>query len=441
MKKQILASLLVATALFAGCDDYNDRLDGFVVDNAITDVAQFEGEFTGNYPSEGYFKDKASLQTALNTMLKAKFPYCDKGSSAKVSVNYGDIAKDYEDVKADVEYELTNEDYDAMGTEAGQPGKYNNFDANMDVDAYLKAFCATKYGDLAVGKIVNITYKFYASGATSALVKTYQKVSGGWNEYSSFTPDKKYTLTDDDYDAMGTASGTPGKYNNFDSNMDVDFYLTTFLKQTFPYTKTGSTCEVTYKYYANKVTTDKTALYKYDGNAWAAYDPFAEILTVSTKIAEMTYDGAAWTIVRLLGGTKVIKFAEADYQALVDWVTANKPAFLSTTNAAQEEYYFGASSKYSNINNNYSTWQKYYNVDGYLTGKTDAEIQTIMDEHIEYGIAEILLPSWISKTDSGISYVVVYNVYAGRGKGDYAMSFMYNEETGKYEKTAGPVAR
>lgn len=440
MNKKVIFSLFAMMLLWASCDYNEDNFPGFD-DNPVTDVVQFEGEFTGDYPSEGYFTDKAALQTALNSMLKTQLPYCDKGSSAKVEVLFGDITKDYDVVVADEEYTLTDADYDAMGTESGQPGKYNNFDSKMDVDAYLTEFCEGKYTNLATGKIVNITYKFYASGATTELVKSYKKTNSGWEAFSSFTPDKKYTLTDEDYDAMGTASGEPGRYNNFDSNMDVNFYMGIFLKGKFAYAAKGTTCEVTYKYYSNKTTTDEKAVYKYDGSYWSAYDPFAEILTVSTKIAELNYDGAAWQLMRLLGGTKTITFAEADYQALVDWVAANKPAFLSTQNASQEEYYFGASSAYGNINNNYNTWKKYYNVDGYLDNKTDEEVQEIMDERIAYGIAEVLLPSWISNVDSGTSYVVVYNVYGGRGKGNYAMSFMYNEETGKFEKTAGPVAQ
>ncbi|TWJ16474.1 hypothetical protein JN06_01228 [Bacteroides zoogleoformans] len=439
MKKYFWASMFAAIAVLMGCDYNKDNFEGYD-DIKITDVAQYEGEFTGNYPGEGYFTDKAALQKALNAMLKAKFPYCDKGSSAKVSVKCGDITKDFEELKADVEYTLTDADYIAMGTEKGQPGKYKNFDASMDVDKYLKNFCTSKYADLATGKIVAISYVFYA-GSKSTQVKVYQKTATGWTEYSSFTPDKKYTLTDEDYVSMGTEKGQPGKYKNFDANMDIDFYLPIFLKKAFPYTKSGATCEISYKFYANKTTTVKTALYKFDGNAWTAYNPFAEVLTVSTKIAEMTYDGAAWSIVRLLGGTKVITMVEADYKALVTWVTANKPAFLSTQNATQEEYYFGSSSKYSNINNKYNTWKNYYNVDGYLTGKSDEEIQTIMDERIAQGLADILLPSWIDTPDPGISYVAVYKVYGGRGDGLYGMSFMYNEETKKFEKTAGPVKR
>ena len=38
-----------------------------------------------------------------------------------------------------------------------------------------------------------------------------------------------------------------------------------------------------------------------------------------------------------------------------------------------------------------------------------------------------------SDPDPDMSYEITYNVYAGRGKGDYAMSFYYNAEEDKYE--------
>jgi len=70
-------------------------------------------------------------------------------------------------------------------------------------------------------------------------------------------------------------------------------------------------------------------------------------------------------------------------------VKENKPAFMSDQKD-NEEYYFGASAGYNNINNNYSTWSKYYNVDGYLTGLDNDAIQAIMDQRIAEGISGTL---------------------------------------------------
>ena len=437
MNKKMIFSLFAMLLLLVGCD-YNDKyFDGYD-DNPVTETVRYEGDFTGKYPSEGYFADKDALQAAVSSMLSEMYPYCDKGS-AKVNVLFGDITKGFQ--KADVSYTLTNEDYDAMGEGDGQPGKYNNFDSKMDVDVYLKAFCAEKYADLTVGKTVCITYKYF-SGSVSNLTKTYEKTASGWNEIelSAFVADSDYTLVADDYDSMGTASGQPGRYDNFDSNMDVDFYLGVFLKQKFPYTKTESTCAVTYQYYSSGGTAPRISLYKFDGTNWTAYDPYEDIVEVSTKVAEMAYNGTTWTLSRLVGGTMKITFEKSDYEALLDWVFANKPEYKSTK-YDNEEFYFGVSTYYPNVNNVYSTWKNTYNINDEYTGKTDAELQAIMDERLAWGIAEIVLPRRITTPDTGLSYAVTYTVYGGRGSGNYAMSFMYNGGTGKYENVSEPVAQ
>lgn len=118
----MIFSLFAMLLLLVGCD-YNDKyFDGYD-DNPVTETVRYEGDFTGKYPSEGYFADKDALQAAVSSMLSEMYPYCDKGS-AKVNVLFGDITKGFQ--KADVSYTLTNEDYDAMGEGDGQPGKYNN---------------------------------------------------------------------------------------------------------------------------------------------------------------------------------------------------------------------------------------------------------------------------------------------------------------------------
>ena len=328
--------MFATVLLLAGCDYNEDNFPGFD-DNPVKEVVVYEGDYTGKYPTEGYFTDKGKLQTAIAGVLAEMYPYCDKGSTAKINVLFGDITEGFK--SADVSYTLTNDDYDSMGEDQGQPGKYNNFDSNMDVDSYLKSFCTAKYANLAEGKTVSITYKYY-SGGVSNQTKTYKKTAAGWDEIELevFMPDSSYTLQDEDYDSMGTESGQPGKYNNFDSNMDVDFYLPIFLKQKFPYTESGMTCGVTYKYYANKQTTDKTAIYKYDGAAWSPFDPYADVCEVSTKVAEMLYDGSAWTLTRLLGGSMNVAFTQEDYEVLLDWSLKNKPEYKSTKYDTEEYY-------------------------------------------------------------------------------------------------------
>ncbi len=420
----------------AGCD-YNDKyFDGY--DNiAITDVVQYEGVYTGDYPEEGYFTDKGTLEAKISNMLKDTFLYNDKGSTAKVAVLFGDITPGF--TTSDISYTLVAADYDSMGEESGQPGKYDNFDDTMDIDGYLIEFITKKYADQDLGKVVSVTYNMY-KGSAPTETRNYKKEVNGWHktELNTFTADISYKLDSADYRSMGTASGEPGKYYNFDSNMDIDMYLTTFLKVKYTYMTAGKTALVSYLYYSGSAST-QSRYYKYDGVNWLRIDPYAETVEVTTKFAEMEYNGTLWVLKRLLGGSKKYTFVVADYGKLVDWVKVNKPAYMST-NKDNEEFYFGSSAGYSNINNQYTTWKNYYNVNGEYDGKSNDQLQVIMDERIAWGIAHIILPSIIDTPDTGLSYEVIYNVYAGRGAGNYMQAFMYNEEKSEYEVvSATPV--
>jgi len=175
MKINKIFSLLVAVLLFTGCD-YNEKYFEGYDDITVSDVAKYEGAYTGTYPTEGYFTDKTKLETSVNTMLKGIYKYCDKGAAAKVSVLYGDITAGAEKGRMPNEsYVLAAADYDAMGTDKGFPGKYDNFDATMKVDSFLTAFCTTKYATSQVGTLIRVVYAYYASSITATKFKFLRK--------------------------------------------------------------------------------------------------------------------------------------------------------------------------------------------------------------------------------------------------------------------------
>ena len=161
--------------------------------------------------------------------------------------------------------------------------------------------------------------------------------------------------------------------------------------------------------------------------------PRASITTVSDMITVLKYENSSWRLTNLISGVERYTMGNAEYTLLTDWVNENKPEFMSTQ-GKYEEYYFGSSPQYNNINNRYSTWVNYYNVDGYLDGLSDAEIQTIMDERLaNEGIAALVLPAMVLNPNPDLSYEVTYTIYGGRGNGNYAMSFYYNAEEDKFE--------
>ena len=138
MNKKLIYSLCAAAFLATSCDYNEDNFPGFD-NNPVTDVIHYEGEYTGKYPAEGYFSltqgneeaGKATIEEALKGVLETTYPYCDKGSSAKVTLKVATIVPGLVDPVLAAEYELQVADYDAMGTEKDQPGQYDNFSLSL----------------------------------------------------------------------------------------------------------------------------------------------------------------------------------------------------------------------------------------------------------------------------------------------------------------------
>lgn len=441
MNKKLIYGLCAASFLMTACDYNEDNFPGFDQE-PLTDVVYYEGEFTGKYPTEGYFSlvqgdeesGKATIEKALIEMLKDTYPYCDKGSSAKIKVKVADVMPSQEKEPAyEDAYELSTADYDAMvGTGKNEPGEHDNFSYRIDPNDYLPDFCAGKYADKAEGFICKIIYKYYSNRVTTTQAKYYKKGADGWTEEPliPYDADKKLPLEEQDYDAMGIEAGEPGANDTFVSDEQADAYLPIFLQNKYTYVaKEGLTVEVTYKVSGK----EKKTIYRYNGSAWEVYNPKASIVvSVTERITVMKFDGKEWKLSNLISDIKELSLTNAEYTKLVEWVKENKPEFMSTQNTTSE-YYFGADTKNNNINNKYSTWTQYYNVDGYLNDLKDEEIQAIMDERLaKEAFPLILLPDMVNNPDPDISYTVIYKIYGGRGNGNYAMSFYYSKEDNAY---------
>lgn len=439
MNKKLIYGLCAASFLMTACDYNEDNFPGFDQE-PLTDVVYYEGEFTGKYPTEGYFSlvqgdeesGKATIEKALIEMLEDTYPYCDKGSSAKIKVKVADVMPSQEKEPAyEDAYELSTADYDAI-TGKNEPGEHDNFSYRIDPNDYLPDFCAGKYADKAEGFICKIIYKYYSNRVTTTQAKYYKKGADGWTEEPliPYDADKKLPLEEQDYDAMGIEAGEPGANDTFVSDEQADAYLPIFLQNKYTYVaKEGLTVEVTYKVSGK----EKKTIYRYNGSAWEVYNPKASIVvSVTERITVMKFDGKEWKLSNLISDIKELSLTNAEYTKLVEWVKENKPEFMSTQNTTSE-YYFGADTKNNNINNKYSTWTQYYNVDGYLNDLKDEEIQVIMDERLaKEAFPLILLPDMVDNPDPDISYTVIYKIYGGRGNGNYAMSFYYSKEDNAY---------
>jgi hypothetical protein len=167
-------------------------------------------------------------------------------------------------------YYLSTSDYDSMGTSSGQPGRYNNFDNNIDPNNYIPEFLSLNDPYAQEGDLLIVMYKYYV-GTTVVRGNAYEVVNGVWtgstpelqfgNDGTSWVPDNtiKYELTTADYDSLGTEYGYPGYYNNFDvragtpnyeSPEDILAYINTILKNNFPGAQEGQKFSVFYNVYS-----------------------------------------------------------------------------------------------------------------------------------------------------------------------------------------------
>ena len=116
--------------------------------------------------------------------------------------------------------------------------------------------------------------------------------------------DGVYQLVAADYDAMGTSSGQPGRYDNFSSSVNPDEYLPTFLLDNYPYAEEEEELIVMYKYFDGSTVT-RGDLYTFIGGVWSP----------SSAVIQFSYDGTDWipdnTIAYALGGADWDAIAEA----------------------------------------------------------------------------------------------------------------------------------
>jgi len=157
----------------------------------------------------------------------------------------------------------------------------------------------------------NATLEDEIIGDKTAYDVFYTLSGGVWEEAS----DGLYVLASDDYDAMGTAYGQPGKYNNFDSSMDIDDYISTFLGIKYPFAQDDDNINVIYKYYSSSAHETQTRGNSYTvvGGVWTGYQS-----TISTTL-QFGHDGNTW----VPDNTIKYELVAADYEYIAAQLEGN----------------------------------------------------------------------------------------------------------------------
>lgn len=164
--------------------------------------------------------------------------------------------------------------------------------ANAADSAKAKSIATNKYFSktVLVGNyaplLLNTKYKYADENSVTML--TYNSFA----EYDTTTISSanKYTLQMADYDAMGTATGQPGKYNNFDAGISPTFFIPIWLKINNPYAKSGDVKLIRYDFYAG-TTTQQKMVFVFDGTNWSKF------ATTTQTVAKFKFKSGSWTFI------------------------------------------------------------------------------------------------------------------------------------------------
>jgi hypothetical protein len=370
-----------------------------------------------------YFSSDATVAEYMPEVLYSSY-FGEADQTMDVTYTYYNGELEYLDEIASVEaYELSDDDYDSMGEDYGEPGYYNNFAYNILPEDYLPDFLAGLYPSAVDGDIVLVTYKYYSDYTTSTISEYWAYDGSVWaaSEDGVELPDgvEMYTLTDDDYDSMGEDSGEPGKYNNFSSTAEPEDYLPAFLTSLYPYAQEEDKVAVIYQYYSGSTST-VAQQYTYSGSAWEAYETTEEVTTnfifnlkttESDGVSYNDYSASYWSI----NEATIYTLVSDDYQTIVDYVEANIGSSYVNSYGTGEEY-FGGDAYYVNFS--------------ISSGDYDASFSS-WEEAVSTAIATVTLPDLYPDSETDLSYKIYFETYDGSNV-TYSMTFTCTD-TGVFE--------
>lgn len=241
--------------------------------------------------------------------------------------------------------------------------------------------------------------KVYSSPASTALGTQsvfYRLLNGTWKPESGI-----YALSSDDYSAMGA----PGNYDDFSSSENPDNYIPQFLAQKYPYAQQGDQMFIAYEYYSggDQLRVDQ---YTFTNSAWTKYDPIA------TETSQFLFSSAinAWAF----DPTVSFTMSASDYQLIIDYVSSDPNLKQYVDSYGTDEYYYGASSYYSDFNAQISK-----RTDPAFSGLNQQQAEALITQRIQDGVIVMLqqkFPNAVTQV-SGINvfYIVTYWVYENDG--------------------------
>lgn len=290
----------------------------------------------------------AVLATVLCSLVSCEdfneknFPGYDQAAVPKnlVSYTYTLVDADYSTIsKAALALAKTKAD----SVKATAIGKNKFFVDTIPANKYLPLLLNTKY--------------LYADANSTAMVTYNYNIP---YDTTKIDAANKYILADEDYVAMGTASNQPGKFKNFSSSIDPNFYIPIWLKTKFLYAKSGEVKMVRYKYYvSSSVTNIIPEVYIFDGTVWAKYK------SLTQKTDQCLYSGKFWVFDPTIYITQTSNDRSVDtngypanmqnmFSVIVHAVKADPNIAKYISSYKNDEYYYGASAYQGNFSFEYT---------------------------------------------------------------------------------------
>lgn len=164
-------------------------------------------------------------------------------------------------------YELSDEEHNAITGKS-----YGNFDRDYHIFDYLEA----TYPDAEEGDFYSLRYRFWA-GSESTLTDGFWFDGSEWVQFKGFT--------EDEYKAMGES------YPNFSSHDEAEVKIPLALPDIYKFNpqEAGTIVPVMYELYkGGGVTKSYVNNFIFDGTSWAKYN------NVATETIQFGHDGSVW---------------------------------------------------------------------------------------------------------------------------------------------------
>lgn len=316
-------------------------------------------------------------------------------------------------------YTLVDADYATISKAALAIAKTKNDSTKAKAIATNKYFVDTIPANKYLPLLLNTKY-LYADANSTAMVS--------YNYNSPYDTTKiaignKLVLADEDYTAMGIASGQPGQFKNFSATIDPYYYISIWLKQKFPYSKMGDIKMVRYKFFvSSSITNVIPDVFYFDGAAWIKYK------SVSQKLDQCLYSGKIWVFDPTIYISQITndRTKDADgypanmsnmFSVIVHAVKANPEITKYISSYKNDEYYYGASAYQGNFSFQYSVREAAPYSDPALIALTnEADKINLMFNRVNEAIIIYLkysYPTLKPKTDDGFDQYlsVTFKVY------------------------------